>query len=373
MRIVHFADLHLGIKQYGMPERHDDFLVAAAYVFHRAIELKADVVHLGGDVFHSLHPQASEVYFLYQQVQAARAAGIRVVGVDGNHDCVESAWLKIIGVEPLARFEQGSPVATVIGGVSFFGINGGRVSNIRADLDRLATNTFGRLDVLSMHLPLAEMAGFEGVEMSCREIADKVAPLGVRIVLLGDIHDYKETVIGGVRFVYSGSTEMTAANENPDKTFSIVEIDAASLKTSVERIPVRPVLHYRVDGEADLDTLLANINSATADPRRPPMAMVTYDSSVVGLRQKIELLLKGRALARVVPAGAAAGLDVFGALVAKENYERKGAMRNLREVVAGRFGPESDEFKLIVDSIEKPDEVDHIMLQYARSRGLDVK
>lgn len=377
MRIVHFADLHLGIKQYGMPERQDDFLVATAFIFERAVQLKADVINLGGDIFHALHPGAHIVLFLQTLISQAKAAGIRVVGVDGNHDNVESAWLKILGVEPLAGGDK--PKVVIIGddekkrtGITFAGINGGRASNIRADLDKLVAAGLGKIDVLCMHLPLAEMAGFEGVEMSCREIADKAGPLGVRIVLLGDIHDYKETVIGGIRFIYSGSVEMTASNENPDKTFSIVDIDEKSMQTSVERIPIRPMLHYHLATEAELDPLLSDIAKATADPRRPPLVLVTYDSAAAGLRQKAEMVLRGKALFRIMPM-AASTADIFGSVVDKTKYERKGAMRNLREIVAERFGADSPEFPLIIACIEKPNETDQIALQFARSKGLNIR
>lgn len=366
MRIVHFADLHLGIKQYGMPERQDDFLVATAYIFGRAIELKADVINLGGDIFHSLHPSANIVLFLRDLVKQAQDAGIRVVGVDGNHDNVESAWLKLVGVEPLAGG------TTTIGDIVFAGINGGRASTIRADLDKLVGSGIAKLDVLCMHLPLAEMAGFEGVEMSCREIADKVAPLGCRVCLLGDIHDYKETVIGGVRFIYSGSVEMTAKDENENKTFSIIDITKDSMQTTVEQIPIRPMLHYHIQNEEALDTLLADIEAHTADPRRKPLVLVTYEASEVGVRRKAELVLRGKALFRIMPTVSMTG-DIFGSIVDKTKYERKGAMRNLREIVAERFGEQSPEFPLIIACIEKPDEVDRIALGYAKSEGLAIQ
>ena len=373
LRIIHFADLHLGIRPYGMPERQDDFLVATAYVFDRAKALKADVIHMGGDIFHSLHPSAGIVLFLQSLIQDAQRSGIRVIGVDGNHDNVESAWLQILGAEPLAP--AGRQIkTTTIKGVTFAGINGGRVANIRADLDRLATESFGKIDVLSMHLPLAEMAGFEGVDMSCREIADKVKPFGVKVVLLGDIHDYKETVIGGIRFIYSGSVEMTASNENPDKTFSIVDIDGDNVKTSAERIPVRAMVHCHVGKDEDVDGLLAEIAKATVDPRRAPLALITYDSAVPGLRQKAEMVLRDKALFRILPLAAAQTADIFGQIANKtQQYERKGAMRNLRELVASKFGADGPELPLVLACIERPTEAKELALQFARSRGLDIR
>lgn len=373
MRIVHTADLHLGYKQYGMQDRENDFLVATAYIFRKAKELKADMINLGGDIFHTLHPSANAVYFLHSRISEAKAAGIRVVGVDGNHDCTESAWLKVCGAEPLDRWlgVDGSYVQTSHDGIMLAGINGGSVSQIRADLDKLV-ELKPKLDIVCMHLPLAEMAGFAADNMmTARDIADKLKPLGVRCVLLGDIHDYKETVFNGIRFIYSGSVEMTALDEDADKTFTVIDITADDLKTQSYKIPVRPILREHINNDEGVDNLLVNIKNATADPRRQPLVVATYDPAVTGLRQSIEGVLQGKALYRLMALPQATNLDIFGELAEKKAvYERKGAMRNLSEIVNERFGESSDESALIVTCIEKPKEVENTIMTFAKGKGL---
>lgn len=372
MRIVHTADLHLGYKQYGMPERETDFLVAAAYVFSQAKTLNADIINLGGDIFHTLHPSANAVYFLHKLVSEAKDAGIKVVGVDGNHDCTESAWLKVCGVEPLHNWlHEGVYVPTIHNGISLAGINGGSVSQIRADLDTLVSLE-PKIDVVCMHLPLAELSGFMSENMmTARDVADKLKPLGVRCVLLGDIHDYKETVFNGIRFIYSGSIEMTALDEDADKTFTVIDITPDDLQTKSYQIPVRPVLREHVGDTTDLDNLLVNIEKATIDPRRCPLVITSYDPTTTGLRKQIESVLQDRSLYRLLPLVNSTNIDVFGHVAEKKDtYERKGAMRNLSEIVADRFGDGSDEFGLIISCIEQPEAVENTLLNFAKNKGL---
>lgn len=378
MKIVHCADLHLGYRQYGMPERQDDYLVATAYIFKKAVELGADLINLGGDIFHSLHPPASSVYFLHSAVKQAIQAGIDVVGIDGNHDSTETAWLRVCNVVPLEQWDSAGKLilhTVKSSGITIAGLNGGRTANIRAALDKFVAGAAGQhVDILCMHLPLAEMAGFEGVEMSARDIADRVRPLGVRCVLLGDIHNYKETVIGGIRFIYSGSPEMTALDEQEHKSFSVIDITADDLQTSTVLTPTRAIVHKHLDNEAGLDTILADVKTATADPKRPPLVIVTYDPAVTGLRQKTEGLLLNKGLIRVVPLASGHTLDIFGQITERsDQYERKGAMRNLKEVIKAKFDEASDEFSLIVKCIEQPENVEPTMLQFAKTKGLDIK
>ena len=60
--------------------------------------------------------------------------------------------------------------------------------------------------------------------------------------------------------------------------------------------------------------------------------------------------------------------------LSQQSFERKGALHNLRDVVINDFQYEenSDEFQLIMQCMERPDEVTCICRDYARSKNLQI-
>lgn len=84
MKIVFAADLHIGANKFGStPERWNQPLVE---LVDYAIEVKADVLALAGDVSHHRRPTTASAEFMYQQLTRAEGAGIQILGADGNHD-----------------------------------------------------------------------------------------------------------------------------------------------------------------------------------------------------------------------------------------------------------------------------------------------
>ena len=86
VRFVHFADVHLGFKQYGLAERAEDFTRAFGSVIAYCRRVRPDFVILAGDLFDSksIDPRT------YADADAGLAAlahdGIPVVAVEGNHE-----------------------------------------------------------------------------------------------------------------------------------------------------------------------------------------------------------------------------------------------------------------------------------------------
>ncbi|MCY3782577.1 MAG: exonuclease SbcCD subunit D [Chloroflexi bacterium] len=86
VRFVHFADVHLGFRQYGLAERAEDFTRAFGSVIAYCREVRPDFVILAGDLFDSksIDPRT------YADADAGLALlahdGIPVVAVEGNHE-----------------------------------------------------------------------------------------------------------------------------------------------------------------------------------------------------------------------------------------------------------------------------------------------
>lgn len=94
MKLVHLSDLHLGYRQYhrvttgGLNQREADVALAFKKTMDAVIELKPDVIVIGGDVFHSVRPTTPAILHAYKQFARLRELlpETDVVMVAGNHD-----------------------------------------------------------------------------------------------------------------------------------------------------------------------------------------------------------------------------------------------------------------------------------------------
>ena len=93
MRILHFADLHIGVENYGRidPEtglstRLLDFLQALDEVVEYALSQNIDLVLLAGDAYKSRDPNQTHQRELAKRLATLSSAGIPVFLLLGNHD-----------------------------------------------------------------------------------------------------------------------------------------------------------------------------------------------------------------------------------------------------------------------------------------------
>ncbi|MEO5903242.1 MAG: DNA repair exonuclease [Gemmatimonadaceae bacterium] len=94
MKLVHLSDLHLGYRQYhrqttgGLNQREADVALAFKKTMDAVIDLKPDVILIGGDVFHSVRPTTPAILHAYKQFARLRELlpDTIVVMVAGNHD-----------------------------------------------------------------------------------------------------------------------------------------------------------------------------------------------------------------------------------------------------------------------------------------------
>jgi len=93
MRLVHTADLHLGVENYGRTDpatglntRFLDFLARLDDVVEHAVRRRADLVISAGDAFRSREPSPTHQREFARRVRRLTAAGIPVLLLVGNHD-----------------------------------------------------------------------------------------------------------------------------------------------------------------------------------------------------------------------------------------------------------------------------------------------
>ncbi|ADJ26078.1 nuclease SbcCD, D subunit [Dehalogenimonas lykanthroporepellens BL-DC-9] len=122
MKIIHFADLHLGVETYGRVDpatglntRFQDFLEAFDKLVDFAITEKADLVLFCGDAFKHRDPTQTQQREFARRVRRLADSGVPVFLLVGNHDLPAAAGratsteiydtLKIPGVTVASRPE----------------------------------------------------------------------------------------------------------------------------------------------------------------------------------------------------------------------------------------------------------------------------
>ena len=93
LKILHFADLHLGVETYGRPDpatglssRLLDFLKALDEVVDFAIENRVDLVLFCGDAYRSREPTQTQQREFARRINRLSTSGIPIFLLVGNHD-----------------------------------------------------------------------------------------------------------------------------------------------------------------------------------------------------------------------------------------------------------------------------------------------
>jgi exonuclease SbcD len=93
MKIIHFADLHLGVEGYGhvdpasgLSSRFLDFLIYLDKLVDYAIENRIDLVLFCGDTYKSRDPNQTQQREFAKRIKKLSACGIPIFLLVGNHD-----------------------------------------------------------------------------------------------------------------------------------------------------------------------------------------------------------------------------------------------------------------------------------------------
>lgn len=363
MKFIHVADIHAGYRQYGFVERETDFYQAASHVAKRAVELKVDGVIISGDLFDMPKPPAAAVREISALIRTLRKHDIPTYGIDGNHDSVGGAWLEVCGIAPLDKGPIELPGGIILAGIPYM-----RPAAFHAEMDKLVQSG-QHIDILAIHQALGEFADFADQDITAVEIAGKLGRLGVRYVAMGDIHDYHETEVGGVRFVYPGATEVNALDETHDCSFSIVDITKDSIATSYEPIPIRLVHELYLKDENQINSLLEDIDRTDESP----LVIIWYEPEAKPLATRAESVLKSKHIMHLVRPLAARARGTLAEKMAKQSFERKGAMQQLNGAVETFFEQKSDRYELVFQMLNSPGTVPDIVNKYFESKDVQLE
>ena len=330
LTLLHFADLHLGIENYGrldpatgLHTRVQDFSASLATAFDLAIEEEVDLVLFAGDMYKTCDPTPTHQREFARQLHRLQQAQIPIVLIVGNHDA-PVAFGKATSIDIFSDLQlEGTYVVrrpqllridTANGPVQIAGLPWPTRNILRthddyrdlpqegitaaiqeicaAQIDEFARQLDPQLPaILTAHLTAAD-AAFSGSERTAIIGQDPIlltstlANPAYDYVALGHIHKYQDLNRDHhPPVVYSGSLErIDFGEEQEDKGFCIVSIeDDATMPqgraTAFEFVPVpaRRFATIRLAVGADEDATEKIVAACTAADLDDCVVRVLYD------------------------------------------------------------------------------------------------
>ncbi len=314
MRILHFADLHLGVESYGRPDpatglstRLADFVKAYERIVDYALANEVDLVLFAGDAYKSREPTPTQQREFARGINRLVGAGIAVFLLIGNHDLPNAvgkatateifATLDVKNVHVSSRPEvvrletKHGPVqvaslpwprrSLLLNKEEARGLDLDHIKQkISEALARIIESHAAKLDpeipaVLAAHVWVNGcLTGSEKMITIGQDhalLASNLAHPAFDYVALGHIHKQQVMTPGPPPVVYAGSPErLDFSEEDDEKGFYIVDIthDPAQGRRMVEfhfePLPARRFVSFNISIKADDLDPTATILSAIA-------------------------------------------------------------------------------------------------------------
>lgn len=306
MRLLHFADTHIGVESYGRfdPEtgqhtRHLDFARCLERAVDLALEHGVDAALFAGDAYRTATPTPTHQQLFAGAISRLLAADVPVVMVTGNHDLpltygrasaldifatFAPAQVTVVRRPELVTLATRSgplqvaclpwPTRTLLVADEALAAQGEQAvreaieARCRAVVAELAQRLDPALPAVLLGHVTALNASFTGSEKSLLGAADPVLATGVLAdprydyVALGHVHRYQQVNPGGrPAVVYCGSLERLDFGEAGDpKGVCLVDIGPGASAAE------RTTTHAHVETPARVFIALSYELPATAEP-----------------------------------------------------------------------------------------------------------
>ena len=272
MKLLHFADVHLGVTIYGVLDgktglnsRIIDFLDAMDCVCDVAEATKPDLILFAGDAFRNRTPVPTLVTHFANRIQ--RMADVApVVMVVGNHDRQKGGEGRKHSIDVMRELKAKNQIY-VSDSIEAIHFDHSHIITLPWTYDENADSIFESINsclkTVKDDLPciLLSHAALEGAQYNENYIADlsveEVLPLWLfcnecfDYVALGHIHKHQEMC---PNVVYSGSLERVDWGEKDDpKGFILADVDGTTKYRFVDVHP-RPMIEIETNWD-DLDAI----------------------------------------------------------------------------------------------------------------------
>lgn len=330
MKLLHFADTHLGMENHGrlnprtgLHTRFEDGLKCLSFIVDTAVERGVDAAIFAGDAYRNCDPNPTHQHGFAREMRRLRDAGIPLVMVPGNHDLPVSYGRKssidifsALGTEAVHVFatREISVIQTAAGPLQvvsfpwptragllardeFRGASEEAVTRAIEEtseklLRQLAAACDAALPTILVGHIMTDRAQTSGSEYYAAIMRDPKLPVSALAleqfdyVALGHIHKFQDLNSGSQPpVVYTGSMDRINFGEEKDtKGFCIVELKKGNASYEFIPTPARPFLTVRCDiddAEEPMAAILAAIERADRKGAlKDAVVRVVYDATL---------------------------------------------------------------------------------------------
>ncbi len=260
MRIVHFADTHIGYSAYrkldenGFNQRETDVYKAFKECIDDILEIKPDVVLHCGDLFDSVRPTNRALSFALDQIIRVSDSGIPFVVIAGNHctprlretGSVFRIFEHLDNVFPIYRGEY---ERVEFGDLMVHAIPHSEGEAFRAQLEKLRASDEHKHNVAMMHAGIIGFSVFKMNEFNEQLISTSYLKNEFDYIALGHFHENCQVAPNAD---YSGSTERFSFSEARDKKGFLV-VDLENDRREFRRLHAREMLDLGPIDASELD------------------------------------------------------------------------------------------------------------------------
>ena len=338
MKLLHFADTHLGMENYGrvnpqtgLHSRFEDGLKCLSFIVDTALEHEVDAAIFAGDAYRTCDPNPTHQHGFATQMSRLREAGIPLVMVPGNHDMPVSFGRKssidifgALGTQGVYVFtrRQIETVPTAAGPLQVAPFPWPVRSNLMAQdefrgaseeevtheiekragegIEALAASLDDTLPAILIAHVMADKAETSGSEYYAAIMRDPRLHAGTLAnarfdyVALGHVHKFQDLNKGAQPpVVYSGSMDRINFGEERDRKGCVLVDILRKGHASYEFMPTptRPFVTIRCDIEAGEEPTLSLLQAIDrkSDQLAGAVVRVVYDLSD---EREIDLNLK---------------------------------------------------------------------------------
>lgn len=230
MKIGIGTDFHLGLRQYGLEEREDDFYRQFDTMIDFFIKKEVDVVIMGGDIFDQPRPSPRALGVFTEGLQRLIDNNIIVTNIIGNHTMIQNpnfvtadeyvfhnmrdmgSGVVLLGYENNIRYTVDMDGVQIYGLPFHFDYD---MDNFIQKVNEL--NEYAKEDdvaILVLHQAFKEFCGFTGETLSINDIDTS----NFDLIVCGHIHERKLTELSnGTVFLQPGSLERSTIAEARDE------------------------------------------------------------------------------------------------------------------------------------------------------------
>ena len=401
MRILHFADLHIGVENYGridpntgLSSRLGDFLQTYDELVDYAIDTGVDLVLFSGDAYKSRDPSQTHQREFARRIARLSHAGIPTFLLVGNHDTpqviAQATALEIFPTLNVANVHIGDRLQTYLvdtrdGPLQVVALpwikrseflasdaaRGMTHQQINESIQQMIDNAIrAQVDGLNADVP-AVLAGHVTISQSTLAseqtmmlghdhvlLNSSVALPQLDYVALGHIHRH-QVLSRDPHVVYAGSLQrVDFGEEKDDKGFCVFDLDPA--KPQGSRLSG---FEFVRNSARRFLTIDVKLDSGDEDPTATVIRAVE-DEQLTGAIVRLRLALPAELEPMLVESRIRDALSPahFIASISRDVSER--GRTRLRETDTGGLTPEAA-LRLYFDTRNVPDDRAKVLLQYA--------